>query len=82
VKVPYGTSEALRAPILLGGDPITETLVAPLELAAPVRRGQIVGEVVLRQGERVLGRRPLVALDGADGPGILDRLRSGLSAIF
>jgi D-alanyl-D-alanine carboxypeptidase (penicillin-binding protein 5/6) len=38
-----------------------ERVVAPTMVSLPVRRGQKLGEVVVRDGDRVLARRPLVA---------------------
>jgi hypothetical protein len=44
---------------------------------APIEEGDVVGSVTYRQEDRTIGRRDLVAGESADGPGILDRLRSG-----
>lgn len=80
VSVPYRAARALTAPIRLGR-PVTETLVAPTELRAPVSAGQVVGSITMRQGDHVVGRRDLVATEGAGEPGIWDRLRAGLGEL-
>ena len=53
-------------------------IIAPPTVAAPVARGQRLGVVELLQGERVVGRRPLVAARAVDSPGHWERLRAGL----
>lgn len=80
VSVPYRVASALRAPIRLGV-PVTEMLVAPVQVSPPVAAGQVLGTVTLRQGAHVLGRRDLVAARGASEPGLWDRLRSGVEAL-
>ena len=71
----------LQATIRLGR-PVREAVEAPRAVVAPVTKGQVVGRVVIRQDGRVLGTRPLVADEDVDGPGVVERLRSGLSALF
>ncbi|MFN8122440.1 MAG: D-alanyl-D-alanine carboxypeptidase family protein [Thermoleophilia bacterium] len=71
----------MRATIRLGR-PVRQAVEAPAEVVAPVVKGQVVGRVVIRQDGRVLGTRPLVADADVDGPGIMERLRSGISALF
>ncbi len=77
--VPRG-SRTLRAPIRIG-QPVTETIAAPTQVSAPVDQGEAIGTVTLRQGAHVLGTRELVAAESAGGPGIWDRVRSGLGAL-
>lgn len=81
VQVPYRVSGPLNAPIRLG-EPISQTLVAPLEVTGPVTAGQVLGTVTLRQGGHVLGRRDLVATRGAAAPGFWDHLRSGIGSLL
>ena len=76
VDVDYRVDGAIRAPIRLGGAPIEETVTAPPALRAPVEEGQVVGELVVRQGDHVLGRRDLVAGSSAAEPSALDRART------
>lgn len=80
VSLPYGRGEvALVAPrplrlVVRPGRPLVETVVAPVEASLPVRRGQVLGHVEIRAGERVLGRRPLVAAREVAAPGLAGRL--------
>lgn len=74
--IPLRAASALAVPLRLG-EPLTQTLVVPAEVAPPVREGQVVGSVTYRQGDAVVGRRDLVAGESAGGPGFLDRLRAG-----
>lgn len=78
--VPYRAAAPLAAGIRVG-EPVTEEIVAPTELRAPVRAGDVVGTITLRQGERVLGRRQLLATRSASEPSIWDRVRAGLGAL-
>jgi len=61
------------APVLLQGRPLVETVVAASAVDLPVRRGDELGEVVVRDGERIVARRPLVAAADLDEPGFLER---------
>jgi D-alanyl-D-alanine carboxypeptidase (penicillin-binding protein 5/6) len=81
-RVGFGVKEAFSAPILLDGPGITETLTVPREVPSPIRAGDPIGTLVMRQGDRELGRRELVALEDVDGPGVFDRLRAGFDEIF
>jgi D-alanyl-D-alanine carboxypeptidase (penicillin-binding protein 5/6) len=75
VTVAFRAKGVLSAAIRVGEE-ITETVVAPPEVIGPVARGQVLGNVTVRAGRRVLGRRPLVAATGVASPGIADRLRA------
>ncbi len=79
-SVPYRAASPLVAPLRLG-EPVTETITAPPEISAPVEEGEVIGSVTVRQGERVLGRRDLVAAEAAGEPGLWDRVRSGFEAL-
>lgn len=81
VSVPYRASAGLSAALRLGGEPVTQALVAPPRLRAPIAAGQVLGSVTLRQGDRVLGRRELVAMTGAGSPTLWDRVRTGVEAL-
>ncbi|WP_217913427.1 D-alanyl-D-alanine carboxypeptidase family protein [Miltoncostaea marina] len=81
VRVPYRPDRPLSAPIRLG-QPLTETIVAPTEVRAPVSAGEVIGTITMRQGGRVVGRRDLVAVRGAAEPGFLDRLRAGVESLL
>jgi serine-type D-Ala-D-Ala carboxypeptidase (penicillin-binding protein 5/6) len=55
--------------------PLVERVVAPVEVALPVRKGQRLGEVqVLDRGE-VIARSPLVAAGAVAKPGTVGRVR-------
>ena len=53
---------------------LLERVVAPVEVALPVRRGQVLGEVQVLDRGRVLARSPLVAANAVDRPGRLGRI--------
>lgn len=80
VTLGFAVARTLRPPLRPTPDAgaITETIVAPAEVAAPVSAGQVMGHVVLRQGERVLGRRDLVAARELDAPSLGERVRAAL----
>jgi serine-type D-Ala-D-Ala carboxypeptidase (penicillin-binding protein 5/6) len=80
VSLPYG-----RAPLALVaakpllavarlGRPLTETVVAPVAVSLPVRRGQVIGRVEIRQGALLVGTRDLVATRSINKPGLGSRL--------
>lgn len=81
VEVPYRASAALNAPVRLGQS-ISQTLVSPAEVKGPVRAGQVLGTVTVRQGSHVLGRRDLVAARGAGEAGLWDHIRSGVGNLI
>ena len=66
-------AEKSAAPVLLLGRPLVETVVAETAVDLPVREGDVLGEVVVRDGERVVARRPLVAASNFEEPGLLER---------
>jgi len=53
---------------------LVERVVAPAEVALPVRQGQRLGEVQVLLGGRVVARSPLVASAAVDRPGPLGRV--------
>jgi serine-type D-Ala-D-Ala carboxypeptidase (penicillin-binding protein 5/6) len=79
-SVPYRVAAPLVAPLRLG-EPVTETVTALSEIEAPVAEGQVVGSVTVRQGDRVLGRRDLVATESAGEPSAWDRVRAGFESL-
>lgn len=81
-ELPYAAAAPVRPVLRLGGGPVTETLVAPAEVRAPVGAGQVLGELTVRQGERVLLRRDVVAAASVAAPGVLDRVRAALGSVF
>lgn len=81
VSVDYRVDGAVRMPIRVDGPPIKEVITAPAELQGPVSEGDVLGEIVVRQGERELARRDLVAAESATGPGLWDRVRDVLGSL-
>ena len=59
---------------LLSG--LEKTLELPESLPAPVEPGQEVGMLVVRHGENVLCRVPVLTADGAERLGLWDLLRA------
>lgn len=64
----------LGAAVRLGVTP-TEIVRAPARIAGPLPAGSEVGEIELRQGDRVIGRRALVTDRDIPGPSFWSRLR-------
>jgi serine-type D-Ala-D-Ala carboxypeptidase (penicillin-binding protein 5/6) len=54
---------------------LVERVVAPIEVALPVRKGQRLGEVQVLDGEKVVASSPLVAAAAVARPGRLGRVR-------
>jgi D-alanyl-D-alanine carboxypeptidase (penicillin-binding protein 5/6) len=54
---------------------LTETVTALRVASLPVRRGTVLGHVVVKDGSRVVGRRDLVAARTINKPGLAGRLR-------
>jgi serine-type D-Ala-D-Ala carboxypeptidase (penicillin-binding protein 5/6) len=80
VQLPYGRGTLplvartrLRA-IIPPGHPLVERVVAPRTANLPVSRGQALGHVEVWLGQRLLGRRPLVAVRSVSRPGLGGRV--------
>jgi D-alanyl-D-alanine carboxypeptidase (penicillin-binding protein 5/6) len=56
------------------GRPLVETVVAPATVALPVRQGDVLGSVEIREGTRLVGSRELVASQTINKPGLGRRL--------
>lgn len=80
-EVSYRAESALTASIRLDV-PVTETIAARSELRAPVAAGEVVGTITLRQGDRMLGRRDLLAVRSASAPSVWDRVRAGIGELL
>jgi D-alanyl-D-alanine carboxypeptidase (penicillin-binding protein 5/6) len=81
VKLPFGRSplhllpaSGLNAEARVGHG-VTQRVVAPVAVALPVRKGQVLGRVTVYDGERVIGTRALVADRSVKRPGIAGRVR-------
>lgn len=81
VSVSYRVDRGIRPPIRLGVA-VTEEIVAPAELEAPVVEGDMLGTLTIRQGGRVLARRDLIAAESVAAPDVLDRVGAGLRALL
>ena len=57
------------------GRPLVERVVAPVVAALPVRAGQRLGTVVVRDGARVVARSPLVAARAEAAPTLAQKAR-------
>jgi D-alanyl-D-alanine carboxypeptidase (penicillin-binding protein 5/6) len=79
-ELPYGKGTmalVATAPLRLvvrPGRPLVEKVIAPTALELPVRRGQRAGRVEIWSRGRLVGRRPLVAAEAVDRPGLAGRL--------
>ncbi|HEY7206604.1 MAG TPA: D-alanyl-D-alanine carboxypeptidase family protein [Gaiellaceae bacterium] len=56
------------------GVPLVERVVAPAVVTLPVSRGQVLGEVQVWEGSKLLGERPLVASRAIARPGFGGRV--------
>jgi serine-type D-Ala-D-Ala carboxypeptidase (penicillin-binding protein 5/6) len=54
--------------------PLIERVVAPVEVALPVRKGQRLGAVEVVDRGKVIARSPLVAANAVDRPGVVGRV--------
>jgi serine-type D-Ala-D-Ala carboxypeptidase (penicillin-binding protein 5/6) len=81
VRTPYGrpsvrlvaVKPALR--VVHVERPLVERVVASVEAALPVRKGQRLGEVQLLDRGQVIARSPLVAANAVERPGTVGRVR-------
>ena len=64
------------------GRKLRRTIVAPAEIVGPHAAGEIVGEVTITEGSRVIGTRQLVLAEPVDGPSITERIRSGIGRLL
>jgi serine-type D-Ala-D-Ala carboxypeptidase (penicillin-binding protein 5/6) len=55
---------------VLDGHMLVEEVVAPAVVDLPVRRGQKLGEIRIREGQRVVATRALVAAEDVEEPGV------------
>lgn len=57
------------------GVPLREVVVAPAQIRLPLRRGASLGRVEVWAGKRLLAEQELVAANGVERPGWLERTR-------
>jgi D-alanyl-D-alanine carboxypeptidase (penicillin-binding protein 5/6) len=79
--VGYAPASPLPATIRVG-EPFTQTLVVPTEVAAPLAEGEEIGEVVYEQEGREIGRVPLVTTEAVEEPSIWDRVRGAWERVI
>lgn len=70
--VPVVAARPMGRPVRIGRS-LVERVVLPSRLDLPVREGQVVGELRVFDRKRLLGRTPLVAAEGREDPGLLNR---------
>jgi serine-type D-Ala-D-Ala carboxypeptidase (penicillin-binding protein 5/6) len=79
VKLPFGrkpvelVAKSPMQAVVRVGAPLTERVVAPLVASLPVARGQVLGDVQIWQGGKLVGSRPLVASRAIGRPGLTAR---------
>ena len=90
VTVPVRDRPGVTAPLVVdtelaatikAGRRLKRTIVAPVELVAPVAAGTVVGEVRVTDGPRVIGVRRLIVAQAIEGPSITERIRSGVGRL-
>ncbi len=80
VTAPLFVDSELTATIRVGRK-LTRTVVVPAEIVGAVAAGAVVGEVRISEGQRVIGVRKLIVTTAIDGPGIAERIRSGIGRL-
>jgi len=81
VAVAVTVDQSLSTTIRLGRK-LRRTIVAPAEIVGPVDAGEVVGEVTITEGPRVIGTRTLVLAESVDGPSVAERIRSGIGRLL
>jgi serine-type D-Ala-D-Ala carboxypeptidase (penicillin-binding protein 5/6) len=80
VELPYGRDPLMlvaKSPLRVyvhPGRALTERVVASRYAALPVRRGDVLGQIEIRAGDLLLGRRELVASRSVAAPGLAGRI--------
>ena len=64
--VPAGGAQV----VTLEGRSLVEEVVAPAAVSLPVKQGQELGEIRIREGRRIVARQPLVAARDVAEPGL------------
>ena len=71
--VPLVARKGINRPVRIDR-PLTERVIAPAAIALPVARGDVLGEVRVLSGRRLIARQPLVAARSISRPGALGRV--------
>lgn len=82
VSVPVrAEGTTLRGPIRLGV-PVVEAISVPAWVDEDTAEGAPLGTLVVRQGDRILATRPLVAAQFVAGAGLRERITSGVGRLL
>lgn len=90
VTVPVRDRPGVTAPLVVDaelavtikvGRKLTRSVVAPVELVAPIAAGAVVGEVTVKDGETVIGTRKLIVEQAIESPSVTERIRSGIGRL-
>jgi D-alanyl-D-alanine carboxypeptidase len=91
LRIPVRDRPGVMAPITVDrplattirvGQKLRRRIVAPAELVGPGAAGDVVGEVTITEGPRVVGTRKLVLAEPVDGPSLTERIRSGIGRLL
>jgi D-alanyl-D-alanine carboxypeptidase (penicillin-binding protein 5/6) len=80
VQLPYGKAPLALVPergldaVARVGHGLEQRIVAPAAVALPVRQGQALGRIEIRDGSRLVGTRALVASRSVARPGVAARV--------
>jgi serine-type D-Ala-D-Ala carboxypeptidase (penicillin-binding protein 5/6) len=80
VRLPYGKAPLALVPargldtVARVGRGLEQRIVAPAAVALPVRRGEVLGKIEIRDGSRLVGTRALVASRTVARPGVAARV--------
>jgi D-alanyl-D-alanine carboxypeptidase (penicillin-binding protein 5/6) len=72
--VPLVAADRVKASVLLD-HPLVERVVAPETLDLPVEEGDRVGQILIYDGDEVVGRQPLVSPLTISKPSVVTRVR-------
>lgn len=81
VTVPLVPEKQLGVTIRLGAK-VTRSVVAPVEVIAPLAKGTVVGKVTITSGENVLGTRNLVVGEDVQEASVTERVRAGVGRLW
>lgn len=82
-ELALGLEEDLKLTIARGGERSLRTVlnIDPV-IKAPISVGQVLGELVVRDGDQELARRPLLALEAVEPSGFMSRLWDNILLFF
>jgi D-alanyl-D-alanine carboxypeptidase (penicillin-binding protein 5/6) len=74
LEVGVETAADLNALIKTGGEEVNQKINLNKEVIAPIKQGQVLGELILSQGEEEIGNVNLIAADDVKRAGLFTRL--------